>query len=62
MKHVAYVFDALIYYMRSGNDLDLKNAPAVVIEQQQVKFIYSEKATKFFEISTNYLSYVLQVK
>ena len=27
MKHIAYVFDALIYYMRSGNDLDLKNAP-----------------------------------
>ena len=47
MKHVAYVFDALIYYMRSGNDLDLKNAPAVVIEQQQVKLIYSEKAAKF---------------
>ena len=46
MKHVAYVFDALIYYMRSGNDLDLKNAPAVVIEQQQVKSSFSEKATK----------------
>ena len=28
----------------------------------QVKFIYSEKATKFCEISTNYLSYVLPVK
>ena len=27
-----------------------------------VKFIYSEKATKFCEISTNYLSYVLPVK
>ena len=27
-----------------------------------VKFIYSEKATKFFEISTNYLSYALPVK
>ena len=29
MKHIAYVFDALIYYMRSGNDLDLKNSPPV---------------------------------
>ena len=28
----------------------------------QIKFIYSEKATKFCEISTNYLSYVLPVK
>ena len=27
-----------------------------------VKFIYSEKATKFCEISTNFLSYVLPVK
>ena len=27
-----------------------------------LKFIYSEKATKFWEISTNYLSYVLPVK
>ena len=27
-----------------------------------IKFIYSEKATKFCEISTNYLSYVLSVK
>ena len=28
----------------------------------QVKLIYSEKATKFCEISTNYLAYVLPVK
>ena len=28
----------------------------------QVKFIYSEKTTKFCEISTNHLSYVLPVK
>ena len=27
-----------------------------------LKFIYSEKATKFSKISTNYLSYVLSVK
>ena len=27
-----------------------------------IKFIYSEKATKFFKISTNHLSYVLPVK
>ena len=27
-----------------------------------LKFIYSEKATKFCEISTNYLTYVLPVK
>ena len=27
-----------------------------------LKFIYSEKVTKFCEISTNYLSYVLPVK
>ena len=27
-----------------------------------LKFIYSEKATKFCEISTNYLSYELPVK
>ena len=27
-----------------------------------VKFIYSEKATKFCEISTNYLSYVCKVQ
>ena len=27
-----------------------------------LKFIYSKKATKFCEISTNYLSYVLPVK
>merc|ERR1719362_635500 len=27
-----------------------------------IKFMYSEKATKFCEISTNYLSYVLPVK
>ena len=27
-----------------------------------LKFIYSEKATKFCEIFTNYLSYVLPVK
>ena len=29
---------------------------------RNVKFIYSEKATKFGEISTNYLSNVLPVK
>ena len=29
---------------------------------EDVKFICSEKATKFCEISTNYLSYVLPVK
>ena len=28
----------------------------------KLKFIYSKKATKFWEISTNYLSYVLPVK
>ena len=27
-----------------------------------IKFIYSEKATKFCEVFTNYLSYVLPVK
>ena len=32
------------------------------IDLMRVKFIYSEKATKFCEISTNYLSYVLPVK
>ena len=42
MKHVAFVFDALIYYMRSGNDLDLKNAPGIV-EQQQVNFFDHEQ-------------------
>ena len=36
-----------------------KTAPMDVII---IKFIYSEKATKFCEISTNYLSYVLPVK
>ena len=30
--------------------------------RQKLKFINSEKATKFCEISTNYLSYVLPVK
>ena len=34
----------------------------VLVVSRYVKFIYSEKATKFFEISTNYLSYVLRVK
>ena len=28
----------------------------------ELKFIYSEKATKFCEISTNYLSHILPVK
>ena len=31
-------------------------------QKNVLKFINSEKATKFFEISTNYLSYVLPVK
>ena len=34
----------------------------VVAVQSVVKFIYSEKATKFFEISTFLLSYVVPVK
>ena len=33
MKHIAYVFDALIYYMRSGSELDLKTAPMEVVAQ-----------------------------
>ena len=32
------------------------------IDLMRVKFIYSEKATKFCEISTNYLSYVVTDK
>ncbi len=32
MKHIAYVFDALIYYIRSANELDLKNAPPITIQ------------------------------
>ena len=31
MKHIAYVFDSLIYYMRCGNELDLKNAPPLPV-------------------------------
>ena len=31
-------------------------------KSKEVKFIYSEKATKFCEISTVYLSYVVPVK
>ena len=53
--------------------MEVKNKYAYVITQDicnkfievnffVVKFIYSEKATKFCEISTNYLSYVLPVK
>ena len=30
--------------------------------KEELKFIYSEKATKFCEISTVYLSYVVTVK
>ena len=33
MKHIAYVFDALIYYMRSGSELDLKAGPMEVVAQ-----------------------------
>ena len=32
------------------------------LHTSKVQFIYSDKATKFCEISTNYLSYVLPVK
>ena len=32
------------------------------LSEAQLKFIYSESATKFCKISTNYLSYVLPVK
>ena len=31
MKHIAYVFDALIYYMRSGSELELKSGPMEVV-------------------------------
>ena len=34
----------------------------VSVSKLGLKFIYSEKATKFCEISANYLSYVLPVK
>ena len=36
--------------------------PRVYAKSTQVKFIYSEKATKFWEISTLLLSYVVPVK
>ena len=48
MKHVAYVFDALVYYMRSGNDLDLKNAPPVSEQQHQVNFEIKEMCIIYF--------------
>ena len=38
------------------------NSKHIDIRYASLKFIYSEKATKFCEISTNYLSYVLPVK
>ena len=40
--------------------LQFRDQPLHWIEE--LKFIYSEKATKFCEMSTNYLSYVLPVK
>ena len=33
-----------------------------IMDGPKVKFIYSEKVSKFCEFSTNYLSYVLPVK
>ena len=38
------------------------NWPENYFKLQPIKFIYSEKATKFYDISTNYLSYELPVK
>ena len=40
-----------------GFFLEVQNNPYTFL-----KFIYSETATKFCEISTNFLSYVMQVK
>ena len=41
-------------YFRDFRDLEFRIYE--FFEQTFVKFIYSEKATKFFEISTNYLT------
>ena len=43
-------------YMPCPNDLDFQNCFG------KLKFIYSEKATKFSELSTVDLSYVVPVK
>ena len=49
---VGHVVNAMGIYTMIQNDKKI----------DQVKFIYSEKATKFCEISINYLSYVFPVK
>ena len=36
----------------------LDKIPRTIFQFSVLKFIYSEKATKFYEISTNYLSYI----
>ena len=42
-----------------GFDFACKNMNSrYILVELAIKFIYSEKATKFCEISTNYLSYV----
>ena len=45
---------------QGSNKVRISNLPQSVIVL--VKFIYSEKATKFCEISALYLSYVVTVK
>ena len=43
-------------------DFSFKNSEKITCSNYYVKFIYSEKATKFCEISTVDLSYVVMVK
>ena len=53
------------FHFSSFQQQSLNSTVTVLISQNIIfllKFIYSEKATKFWEISTNYLSYVLPVK
>lgn len=39
LKHVAYVLDALIYYMRSGNEIEVEKADANPWDDQVRKFL-----------------------
>ena len=48
--------------MPSKNQPHANNEPHANNGRKVLKFIFTEKATKFREISTNYLSSVLPVK
>ena len=64
--HLKFLRNVLFFSWRQSYSLDRFDERAVknctCVPKGQLKFIYSEKATKFCEISTLLLSYVVPVK